>query len=103
MDTYLLAPKFNVNLLTRVYGDNLSIGSVRSDGGDNPRPAALFFQHTSPTDHDKYVVELVNHIIRHQNVGTSLLEQLLEHHQTWETTDTDEDTQTVMVSVFTVM
>jgi hypothetical protein len=48
------------------------------------------------TDHDKCVVESLNHIIRHQNVVVALFEQLLDHHQD---TDTDEDTQTVMVSL----
>jgi hypothetical protein len=52
------------------------------------------------TDHDKCVVESLNHIIRHQNVVVALLEQLLEHNQD---TDTDEGTQPVMVSVFTTM
>ncbi len=45
MDVKLLPPKFNANLLVKVYGDNLSIGSVKSGGGDRPIPAALFFQH----------------------------------------------------------
>ena len=48
------------------------------------------------TDHDKCVVESLNHIIRHQNVVVALFEQLLDHHQD---TDTDEDTQTDMVSL----
>ena len=30
----LLPPKFNTNLLTKTYVDNLSTGSVRSGGGD---------------------------------------------------------------------
>ena len=45
MDTKLLTPKFNANLLTKAYGDNLSTGSVKSGGGDHRLPAALFFQH----------------------------------------------------------
>jgi hypothetical protein len=52
------------------------------------------------TDHDKCVVELLNHIIRYQNVAAALLEQLLEHNQA---IDTDEDTQAAMVSVFTAL
>ena len=40
------------------------------------------------TDHDKCVVESFNHIIRHQNAASALLEQLLEHNQT---NDPDED------------
>ena len=52
------------------------------------------------TDHDKCVVESLNHIIRYQNAAAALLEQLLEHHQV---IDTDEDTQTAMASVFTVL
>jgi hypothetical protein len=52
------------------------------------------------TNHDKCVVESLNDIIRHQNVDTTLFEQLLDHHQS---TDADEDTQDVMVSVFTVL
>jgi hypothetical protein len=136
MDTKLLAPKFNANLLDKAYGDNLSTGSVKSGGGDHPLPAALFFQHaqarvaapigeptfageypqmdknwsfwmpsTNPnshrlTDHDKCVVESLNHIIRNQNAAVALLEQLLEHSQA---IDTDEDTQAVMPSVFTAL
>ena len=50
------------------------------------------------TDHDKCVVESLNHIIRHQNAVSALLEQLLEYHQV---NDTDETTQAVMASVFT--
>ena len=124
MDAKLLAPKFNDNLLTKTFGDNLSTGSVKSGGGDRQLPAALFFQHaqarvaapigeptlageypqmdknwgfwmvsTNPnshrlTDHDKCVVESLNHIIRHQNAASALLEQLLEHNQT---NDPDED------------
>ena len=45
MDVKPLAPKFNANLLVKAYGDNLSTGSVKSDGGDRPLPVALFFQH----------------------------------------------------------
>ncbi len=45
MDTEPLAPKFNANLLTKAYDDNLSTGSVKSGGGDRPFPVALFFQH----------------------------------------------------------
>jgi hypothetical protein len=52
------------------------------------------------TDHDKCVIESFNHIIRHQNAATVLLEQLPEYHQT---TDTDENTQSDMVSVFTAL
>jgi hypothetical protein len=52
------------------------------------------------TDHDKYVVESFNHIIRHQNVAAALLEQLLEYHQT---NDADENTQAAMASVFTTL
>jgi hypothetical protein len=33
------------------------------------------------TDHDKCVVESLDHIIRHQNADAALLEQLLEHQQ----------------------
>ena len=134
MDAKLLATKFNANLLVKAYGDYLSTGSVKSEGGDHPLPAAFFFQHaqakvaaptgdptivdeypqmdkkwsfwmtsTNPnshriTDHDKCVVESLDHIIRHQNATVALLEQLLEHNQT---NDPDEDTQTDMVSVFT--
>jgi hypothetical protein len=50
------------------------------------------------TDNDKCVVESFNHIIRHQNETTALLEQLLEYHQA---NDTDENIQAVMASVFT--
>ena len=50
------------------------------------------------SDHDKCVVESLNHIIRHQNAAVALFEQLLEHNQV---IDVDEDTQTVMTSVFT--
>ena len=52
------------------------------------------------TDHDKCVVESLNHIIRHQNAAAAVLEQLLEHNQS---IDTDEDTKTVMASVFTAL
>ena len=52
------------------------------------------------TDHDKCVVESLNHIIRHQNAAAALLEQLLENHQA---TDADEDTQADMESVFTAL
>ena len=52
------------------------------------------------TDHDKCVVESLNHIIRHQNAAAALLEQLLENHQA---TDTDKDTPDTMVSVFTTL
>jgi hypothetical protein len=52
------------------------------------------------TEHDKCVVESFNHIIRHQNADATLLEQLLEYHQG---NDTDENTQVVMASVFTVL
>jgi hypothetical protein len=52
------------------------------------------------TDHDKCVVESFNHIIRHQNEATALLEQLLEYHQA---TDADENTQADMASVFTAL
>ena len=103
MDAKFLAPKFNVNLLAKAYGDNLSTGSVKSDGGDRPLPAALssilksgsrhlstnhlvgeypqmdknwsfWMASTNPnshrlTDHDKCVVESLNHIIRHQNAA----------------------------------
>ena len=37
------------------------------------------------TDHDKCVVESLNHIIRHQNAAAVLLEQILEHNQTNDT------------------
>ncbi len=33
------------------------------------------------TDHDKYVVESLNHIIHHQNATAALVEQLVEYHQ----------------------
>ena len=52
------------------------------------------------TVHDKCVVESLNHINRHQNADSTLLEQLLEYHQA---NDTDETTQTAMASVFTVL
>jgi hypothetical protein len=52
------------------------------------------------TDHDKFVVESFNHIIRHQNAATALLEQLLEYHQA---NDADENTQAAMASVFTAL
>jgi hypothetical protein len=52
------------------------------------------------TDHDKCVVESLNHIIRHQNAAAALVEQLLEHNQD---IDTDEDTQADMASVFTAL
>jgi hypothetical protein len=52
------------------------------------------------TDHDKCVVESLNHIIRNQNTAAAMLEQLLEHNQA---IDTDEDTQVAMVSVFTAL
>jgi hypothetical protein len=64
MDTKLLVSKFNVILLVKAYGDNLSTGSVRSHGGDHPLPATLFFQHISsrvaavigePTLSDEYI------------------------------------------------
>ena len=136
MDAKLLPSKFNVNLLTKTYGDNLSTGSVKSGGGDHPLPATLFFQYdqarvvapigeptlageypqmdknwsfwmvsTKPnshrlTDHDKCVVESLNHIIRHQNAAAALFEQLLEHNQA---IDTDEDTQSAMGLVFTTL
>ena len=136
MDAKLLAPKFNDNLLTKTFGDNLSTGSVKSGGDDHQLPAAFFFQDvqvrvttpigeptlageypqmdknwsfwmvsTNPnshrlTDHDKCVVESLNHIIRHQNAAAALLEQLLEHNQA---IDTDEDTQAAMASVFTAL
>ena len=61
------------------------------DASTNPNSHRL-------TDHDKCVVESLNHIIRHQNAATALLEQLLEHNQV---IDTDEDTQAAMASVFT--
>jgi hypothetical protein len=48
------------------------------------------------TDHDKRVVQSLNHIIRHQNEAATLLEQLLNHHH--QATDADEDTQPVMTS-----
>ena len=48
MDTKLVAPKFNANLITKSYDDYLSTGSVKSAGGDRQLPAALFFEHTSP-------------------------------------------------------
>ncbi len=47
MDTNLVTPKFNPNLIARVYGDNLSTGSVISDGSDRQLPVALFFEHSS--------------------------------------------------------
>ncbi len=47
MDTKLVAPKFNPNLITRAYGDNLSNRSSKSGGGDHQLPAALFFAHAS--------------------------------------------------------
>ena len=50
------------------------------------------------TDHDKCVVESLNHIIRHQNAAAALLEQLLEYYQA---NDADENTQAAMASVFT--
>jgi len=101
MDAKLLEPKFNVNLLAKAYGDNLSTGSVKSGADDRQFPTALCFQHASVrvaapigepilsgeypqmdknwgfwmastnhnshrlTDHDKCVVESLNHIIRH--------------------------------------
>jgi hypothetical protein len=136
MDAKLTASQFNVNLLVKVYGDNLSTGSVKSGGDDHHLPAALFFQHASVrvavpigeptlsdeypymdknwsfwmsvsnpnsnrlTDHDKCVVESLDHIIRHQNAAAALFEQLLEYHQV---NDEDENTQTAMVSVFTTL
>jgi hypothetical protein len=54
----------------------------------------------SLNDHDKYVVETIHHVVRHQNAVAALLEQLLEHNQV---NDTDEDVQVVMTSVFTVL
>jgi hypothetical protein len=47
MDTKLVAPKFNPNLITKAYGDNLSSGSSKSGGGDHHLPASLFFAHAS--------------------------------------------------------
>jgi len=52
------------------------------------------------TDNDKCVVESLDHIIRHQNAAAALFEQLLEYHQA---NDEDENTQAVMVSVFTTL
>ncbi len=52
------------------------------------------------TDHDKSVVESLNHIIRHQNAAAALFEQLLEYHQN---NDTDENIQPATASVFTVL
>ncbi len=46
MDTDLVAPKFNPNLIVRAYGDNLSTGSVIS-GGSDQLPTVLFFKHDS--------------------------------------------------------
>jgi hypothetical protein len=43
MDAKLVEPKFNPNLIVREYGDNLSTGSAKSDGGDLQIPVALFF------------------------------------------------------------
>jgi hypothetical protein len=74
MDAKLLVSKFNVILLPKAYGDNLSTGSVRSGGGDHPLPAALFFQHVS------------------SRVLTPIDEP-----------DTNEDPQPVMVSIFTAL
>ena len=62
-------------------------------GSTNPNSHRL-------TDHDKCVVESLNHIIRHQNAAAALLEQLLEHNQA---IDADEDTQAAMASVFTAL
>ena len=39
MDAKLLDPKFNANLLTKAYGDNLSTRSVKSDGDDHHLPS----------------------------------------------------------------
>ncbi len=52
------------------------------------------------TDHDKCIVESLNHIIRHQNAAAALLEQLLDHNQA---IDADDDTQDDMASVFTAL
>jgi len=52
------------------------------------------------TDHDKCVVEALNHVIRHQNAAAEFLEKLLEDHQA---TDADEDTQADMATVFTAL
>jgi hypothetical protein len=47
MDSKLVAPKFNANLIDKAYDDNLSTGSVKSGGGDHQLPVALFFGHAS--------------------------------------------------------
>jgi hypothetical protein len=47
IDTKLVAPKFNPNLIAWVYGDNLSNGSAKSGAGDRHLPPALFFAHVS--------------------------------------------------------
>ncbi len=47
MDAKLVTPKFNPNLITRAYGDNLSNGSAKSGAGDHQIPTALFFAHDS--------------------------------------------------------
>jgi hypothetical protein len=43
MDAKLVSPKFNPNLIDRVYGDNLSNGSTKSSTDDHQLPAGLFF------------------------------------------------------------
>jgi hypothetical protein len=47
MDVKLVAPKFNPNLITRVYDDNLSNGSTKSGAGNHQLPSDLFFAHAS--------------------------------------------------------
>jgi hypothetical protein len=47
MDAQLVVPKFNPNLITRAYDNNLSNGSAKSGAGDRQIPAALFFVHAS--------------------------------------------------------
>jgi hypothetical protein len=47
MDAKLVVPKFNPNLITRAYDDNLSNGSAKSGTGDHQLPAVLFFEDAS--------------------------------------------------------